>query len=354
MSIARIARPDIRALKPYASARSLFPPARVSLDANENPWTPTGDDGLGLNRYPDPQPRELLEILSDLYQVSADCLLVTRGSDEAIDLLVRSFCQAEKDAIAHCPPCFGMYAIAGRIQGVSVVDVPLAGENFDLPVAELERVTARTKVLFLCSPNNPTGNVYPRDQVTGICKALDGRALVVVDEAYAEFSTESLAGEIGNIPNLAILRTLSKAWSLAGVRCGSLLAAPDVIELVRRILPPYPLSTPSVAAALTALSPQGQADKRAHVIQLIATREQMAESLSAHPEVQRVWPSAGNFLLLRMKRAREFFEYAARNGVLLRDFSLQPALSDCLRVTVGSEQQMSALISLLDAWRSDP
>ena len=263
MSVLDLARPEIRAMQPYSSARMEASGGDVFLNANESAWAPVGDDGLGCNRYPEPQPAALVDALAALYGVRREQLLVGRGSDEAIDLLVRAFCRAGRDAILIQPPTFGMYAVCARVQDAGVVEVPLAAD-FTLDVdAVLAALTPAVKLVFICTPNNPTGQPVPRAAVERLAQALSGRALLVVDEAYVEFcDAGSVADLIDRYDNLAVLRTLSKAWALAGVRIGSLLANAEVIALLRRIMAPYPLPLPSVDAALLALSGWGRANAR--------------------------------------------------------------------------------------------
>ena len=249
-----LARPEIRALKPYASARALADAAGILLNANESPWPPAGDEGLALNRYPDPQPAELKQRLADLYGTGTENLLVTRGSDEGIDLLLRVFCRPGTDRVLVCPPCFGMYALSARVQGAEVVEAPLVdlGETFDL-APDLEEKSAGCRIIFLCSPNNPTGNVIDAERVAALAEAQAGEGLVVVDEAYVEFAPEtSMLRLLERHPNLVLLRTLSKAHGLAGCRLGSVIAHPEIIGLLRRIIAPYPLPTPTVRIALRA------------------------------------------------------------------------------------------------------
>ncbi len=237
--ISRIARADIVALQAYEHAA--WEPGLERLHANESPWPSlAAETGAGLNRYPEPQPRVLLERLAQLYGVTAGRILVGRGSDEAIDVLTRGFCRAGQDAVIICPPTFGMYAIAARIQGARVLSAPLQGVDFALDAeAVLDRWTPEVKLIFLCSPNNPTGNLLSEARVLQLARALTEKALVVVDEAYLEFSCGiSLARHLEQLPNLAILRTLSKAHALAGARCGALLAHPEVIALLRKVIPP--------------------------------------------------------------------------------------------------------------------
>jgi len=233
--VLRLARPDILELQPYQHAA--WNPALERLHANEMPWRASGDSSeAGLNRYPEPQPQALVARLAEVYCVPASHVLVGRGSDEAIDLLVRAFCRAGVDKVVTCPPTFGYYKVAARIQGAAVVEVPLRQADFSLDSDEVLNAAAGAKIVFLCSPNNPTGNLLDRDAVLGIVRALERSALVCVDEAYLEFSGASgLASLIATLPNLVVLRTLSKAYALAGARCGTLLAHPVLVELLKRI-----------------------------------------------------------------------------------------------------------------------
>ena len=245
-----LARADIVALEPYAHAA--WEPSLERLHANELPWPAEEDRArAGLNRYPEPQPRALIERLAELYTVAPDSLLAGRGSEEAIDLLTRAFCRAGHDAVLLCPPTFGMYSVCARIQGAQIIEAPLrAAAGFALESqALLDRCTAAVKLVFLCSPNNPTGNLLDEASILRIACRLLGRALVVVDEAYIEFAgAPSLARLVPELPNLAVLRTLSMGHGLAGGRCGALIALPEVIALLRKLIPPYAIPQPTLEA----------------------------------------------------------------------------------------------------------
>lgn len=353
MSIVAIARPEIRALQPYASARMEAPitdagGGRALLNANESPWPAM--PSAPLNRYPDPQPAELVSRLAALYGVDAAQVLVGRGSDEAIDLLVRAFCAAGKDAIAICPPTFGMYAVSARIQDARVIEVPLSRQFEVDPDALLAAVTAQTKLVFVCSPNNPTGGVVPVDVISRIAAALVGKALLVVDEAYGEFSgTASAMALLPHCANIAILRTLSKAHALAGARIGALIAAADVIALLRRIQAPYPLPTPCVEAALAALSPAGRDAADARVAAIVRERERVAAGLAALPQVLAVLPSAANFLCVRFAAASATYRSLLALGIVVRDVSGYPGLANCLRISIGTPQENTRLLAALGA-----
>jgi histidinol-phosphate aminotransferase len=349
MSIVAIARPEIRALQPYSSARMEASGGSVLLNANESPWPATGA-AAGLNRYPDPQPAALVARMAQLYRVDPAQLLVGRGSDEAIDLLVRAFCAADKDAIAICPPTFGMYAVSARIQGAGVIQVPLT-RAFEVDAdALLAAVTPQTKLVFLCSPNNPTGAVVPLGVVTRIAEELTDRALVVVDEAYAEFAGDASAiSLLPHCANVAVLRTLSKAYALAGARIGALIAAPDVIALLRRIQAPYPLPQPCVEAALAALMPAAREEAAARVAVSVRERERLARVLALLPGVRAVLPSRANFLCVRFDHAVLTYRRLLERGIVVRDVGAYPGLANCLRISVGTLQENAILVSALGA-----
>jgi histidinol-phosphate aminotransferase len=341
-----LARPEIVSLKPYAHAAWL--PSLTRLHANEAPWRPAGDlTAAGLNRYPEPQPRALIDRLAALYGVPASSVLATRGSDEGIDLLSRIYLRAGTDAILQCTPTFGMYQVAARIQGAGVVEVALDGDRGW--ALDSKRLLAawqpNIKLVYLCSPNNPTGNLLDAAALDEICRALDGRAIVVIDEAYIEWSrSASLTGWLNRFPTLAILRTLSKAHALAGARLGALLAGPELIELARRVIMPYSLAQPTVEAALRALEPSELDAGRKRLEGLLAERDYLAQGLSASPLVDKVWPSDANFLLIDCRDADRFMSNTLAGGLIVRDLRAQPALPRSLRVSVGTRAQNDALL----------
>lgn len=348
MSVLDLARPDIRALQPYSSARMEAGGGQVFLNANESAWAPAGDDGLGCNRYPEPQPAALVATLAALYGVRHEQLLVGRGSDEAIDLLIRAFCRAGEDAILIQPPTFGMYAVCARIQNADVIEVPLA-DDFTLDVdAVLAAVTPAVKLIFVCTPNNPSGQCVPRESIERLLQELDERALLVVDEAYVEFAYErSVADLIDRYEYLAVLRTLSKAWALAGARIGSLLANPEVITLLRHIMPPYPLPLPCVAAAMAAFSEEGQARAREHMATIRTEHERLRSHLAALPMVRAVLPSQANFLAVRFDDAGAIYRKLLDAGVVVRDIRRYPKLGDALRITIGTPEENDRVLAVL-------
>jgi histidinol-phosphate aminotransferase len=348
--VRRLARPDIVELEAYTPAAC--EPGLTRLHANELPWRRPGDESLaGLNRYPEPQPPALIARLAALYGVAAPMLLASRGSDEAIDLLVRSFCRAGEDAVLVCPPTFGMYALAARLQGARVVSVPLrSGAGFALDAdALLARCTSAVKLVFLCSPNNPTGNLLSAAAILAIADELAGRALLVVDEAYVEFAAcASLAREVARRPQLAVLRTLSKAHGLAGARCGSLIADPEIVALLRKVIAPYAISQLTVEAVLSLLEPAQLTAQRARIEELTAARELLRGQLARLARVREVYPSDANFILARFTDAPAALARARAAGLLVREAGAAAALADALRITVGTAAQNE---QLLEAWR---
>jgi histidinol-phosphate aminotransferase len=353
MSMLARARPELLALKGYSSARMEASGGRVLLNANESPWAAGADASGRLNRYPDPQPAALRNSLADLYGVPADALLAGRGSDEAIDLLTRAFCRAGIDSVLVSPPTFGMYEVCAGVQGAKVIRVPLdAARGFALDVdAVLSAVEEHTRLVYVCSPNNPTGGVVPRADVLRLAAALADRALVVVDEAYAEFaaveSFAALAAQANG--NLAVLRTLSKAHALAAARIGVLIADPAVIGLCRRIMAPYPLPQPSVDAAERVLSADSLAATRQRVASLRDERSRVAARLTQLPAVGAVFPSEANFLTVRVADAAATYRGLLARGIVLRDVSHYPGLAGCLRITIGTVQENDAVLDAIAA-----
>ena len=345
-----LARPDIVDLVPYEPAS--WEPNLTRLHANELPWRSPADESLaGLNRYPEPQPRALIERLSSLYGVDPSSVLACRGSDEAIDLLVRAFCRAGEDAVLVCPPTFGMYATAARIQGAYIVSVPLSeAKGFALHTrAVIEQCTPEVKIVFLCSPNNPTGNLLSEEAILTVTDALLGRSLVVVDEAYIEFAPRaSLARCLTERPHLVILRTLSKAHGLAGARLGTLLANPEILALVRKVMPPYGIAQLTLEAVQSLLEPSQLRTISRRIAHVCAERTRLLRELPRLRGVVQVFPSDANFVLARFADPAAALTRARSAQLLVRDARGYAELTDALRVTVGTAEDHDRL---LEAWR---
>ncbi len=358
MDIKSIARPEVVAMRPYASARNSAAADGILLNANEAPQ-PLVDDSqwqrLALNRYPPPQPEQLRERLAGLYGVGQDKLLMTRGSDEGIDLLTRVFCRSGRDAIIECSPCFGMYRIAATIQGAQVVDVPRVAANglqidFNGLLKAIE-THADVRLVFLTSPNNPTGDLIAQADLRRVLDACEGRALVVLDEAYIEFcDAESAAGLLGDYPHLVVLRTLSKAWAAAGIRCGAVIADEEVIQLLQRVMAPYPFAATTIDAALRATSSEAVARQRAFLEMTRLGKADLQKFLCQCDWVLDIWEGEANFILLRVPAADELVEWCAGRGIRIRNFASQAQLEGCIRLTIGSPNEMAELKSALQAY----
>lgn len=353
MSVLELVRPDLRAFAGYASARRGVAQGNVWLNANESPWaSPADGSGLALNRYPEPQPAALRDALAALYGVGSDGVLVGRGSDEGIDLLVRALCRPRQDAVVVSTPVFGMYAVSARLQDAPLVDVPLieGGDGFatDFDAVSSAAIANDARVVFVCSPGNPTAQAESLDAIAALAASLAGRAVVVVDEAYGEYSdVASAATLMASHSNLAVLRTLSKAHALAAARIGTLLAAPELIAVLRNCQAPYPLPAPCVALALAALAPAALARTRERVAATRRERERLRAGLARCPGVRRVYVSAGNFLLARFDDADAAFDALLAHGVVVRDMRAAPRLHDALRITVGSAAENDAVLAAL-------
>ena len=345
-SILQLARPDILTLQPYQHAA--WEPSLERMHANEMPWRADGDTTqAGLNRYPEPQPDELIRHLAALYGVAAENVLAGRGSDEGIDLLVRAFCRAGQDGILICPPTFGMYKVSARIQGADVVEVPLLKERgFALDVdAVLAAWRPQIKLVFVCTPNNPTGNCIDAAAIVALCQALAGKALVVVDEAYIEFAkVASLVERLAEFANLAVLRTLSKAYALAGARCGALIAHADIVSLLARVITPYSLPTHTIESVLKLTDREHCAASLQRIDTILGERRRLSEQLAQQRLIRRVWPSDSNFILVECSDADAVLRAAAATGLIIRDPRSNPALAGCLRISVGSPEQNQRLV----------
>ena len=358
MSTAEILlRDDLRDFGGYSSARSGVPlRGDAWLNANESPTQSAADaDGL-LRRYPDPQPQALREALAALYGVTAPQLLATRGSDEGIDLLLRAFCAPGQGAIVIAPPVFGMYAVCAKLHGARVLEVPAQdlgdGWRSDLDAMTDGALREAASLVFVCNPGNPSGESIANSDIELLAKRLRGKALVVVDAAYAEFADgDDAVSLLAGNDNLVILRTLSKAHALAGARIGSVLAAPELIGMLKRCQAPYPLAQPAVRMALAALVPESVARARAAAAQARDERQQLGAGLRSAPGVRTVYPSQGNFLLVRFADAQSAFDALLDAGIVVRDMRATPRLGDALRISIGTPAQNERVLAALAGMR---
>jgi len=354
MSVLDLVREDLRDFAGYRSARSDKLDGAIWLNANESPWANPADAASCLRRYPDPQPQRLRAALADLYGCEPQQLLAGRGSDEGIDLLLRAFCRPGNDVIVVTTPTFGMYAVCARLHGTRIVDVPLRdgvdGYACDFAAVGDAVEQHEAKLVFLCSPGNPGGNLLPLDEVAALAERLHDRAIVVVDEAYIEFAdAPSAVTLLAAYPNIVVLRTLSKAHALAAARIGTVIANADVIAVLQRCQAPYPLPAPCVEAALSALAPEACSQTFARVWETISERSRLQLGLSELPAVRRVIPSAANFVLVRFADAQAAFAALLAAGVVVRDARAMPGLGDALRITVGKPEENDRVLEVVAA-----
>ena len=311
----------------------------LHLDANESPYAPPPIKGTeSYNRYPEQQPPALIQRLADLYGTTPGRLMVGRGADEAIEVLLRTFCEDGQDQILICSPTFGYYKTCAQIQGAGIIDIPLNKDyQWDsAAILKAAKAAKNLKVIFLCTPNNPTGTVIQDDLVEQLCEACPN-TLIAVDEAYEEFSSmPSYIPKTEEYQNLIILRTLSKAYALAGVRGGVAIADPRVIKMMLKVLPPYPIARPVENAILTALSPAAMSTHAARLDEWLAERERMFTGLQESPFIAKVWPSEGNFLLVDVKDDETLMRELARRQVKIRDYR---STTGHMRISIGSPEE---------------
>jgi histidinol-phosphate aminotransferase len=357
-NILNLARPEIRKLQPYQSARLITEQkdikGKIYLDANENPYLPYPQDKSTryFNRYPEQQPKELKKILSSIYKVSPENLLITRGSGEAIDILIRAFCEPKKNSIIICPPTFGLYKVYAQINSVNVFSIPLQQDkkyqlNMDSIIKTIQ--TNSVKLIFIPSPNAPMGHIMQQQDIISLCKNLSDTSLVVIDEAYIEFAErKSITRFLMQYPNLIVLRTLSKDYAMAGLRIGCCIAAPELIVLLRTILAPYPLCIASIMAAVKALSANGLKLARKNITKIINERKKLENKLTKLSCVRKVYRGKANFVLFQVDDSDDVVNYCAKKGIILRSQSSQ--LTNCVRVSIGTPTENRKLLKVLNGY----
>ncbi|MBN8877160.1 MAG: histidinol-phosphate transaminase [Sphingobacteriales bacterium] len=341
--ISKLVRENIKKVKPYSSARDEFSgEAKVFLDANEN--------SLGsplfkwYNRYPDPHQHKLKESVSRIKSVDTNQVFLGNGSDECIDLLYRCFCEPGKDNVIICPPTYGMYEVSAAINDVEIRKASLTtGFQLDLETIE-SLVDANTKIVWVCSPNNPTGNSIQYDDIALLLNNFEG--LVVIDEAYINFARQrSWLMELKEYPNLVVLQTFSKAWGLAALRLGMAFASPEIIDWLNKIKPPYNINQATQELALQALEETGQVNDM--IKEIVAMRDELANVFRRMPLIEHVYPSDANFLLAKVRNAKEVYEYLLEQGIVVRDRSNVQLCEGCLRITIGTEAENTLLVDAM-------
>jgi histidinol-phosphate aminotransferase len=343
LDLNKLVRENIKKLTPYSSARDEFSgDAKVFLDANENsigsPLT------KWYNRYPDPHQVKVKAAISAVKAVDANKIFLGNGSDECIDLLFRCFCNPGKDNVIICPPTYGMYEVSANINDIQIKKAPLL-DDFQLDLVHLENlVDDNTKLIWICSPNNPTGNSMDREDIETILNNFSG--LVVIDEAYVNFSRQkSFIQELNDYENLVVMQTFSKAWGLAGLRLGMAFASEEIIKILNRVKPPYNINQVTQDLALKALEEVGQVnDMIKELVQMRAALKGVFEKL---PFVKKVYPSDANFLLVKVDDAKEAYHYLLSRGIVVRDRSNVMLCENCLRITVGTEEENTELIEAM-------
>lgn len=349
-------RAHFKAMEGYSSAgmETGKSAEKTYLNANENPYELPGLEGL--NRYPEPQPLALLEAYARTYGVENTQVTMTRGADEALVALTTVFCEPHHDQIIINSPTFGMYAVDGARMPVGVIDIPLLKEGGTFVLDQkriIEQATdtdQNVKLVFLCSPNNPTGNSFSHEVISEICEALEGYAVVILDETYAEFSEQgSMVPDLESTPNLIILRTLSKSYSFAGMRMGCMLCAePDFIQLVKtKVLDAYPLPRMSIEAAFHVLSPEIKEIAQENIKKILVERDRVIAALKALENIKTVYQTDANFILFEMENAAGFCAYAAEHNIILRDFSNKTGTENCLRLSIGLPDENDRVLELL-------
>jgi histidinol-phosphate aminotransferase len=342
MNLNKLLRKNILGMKPYSSARDEYKDLQadmVFLDANENPFN------TQLNRYPDPQQTRLKEFIAKLKTVSTDQVLLGNGSDEVLDLIFRAFCEPNKDSIITLPPTYGMYDVLANLNAVENIQVPLSS-NFQIEVDSiLTAIQPQTKLLFICSPNNPSGNTVDRKAIERLLNGFKG--LVVIDEAYIDFSSEvSWTAYLNKYPNIIVTQTLSKAYGLAGIRLGICFASKAIIAVLNKIKPPYNINSLTQDAAIKALENKTIVD--AQVETLLNERNSLMNAFKSVSFIKKIYPSEANFILIKVDDANKRYDELIKNGIVVRNRSSQLHCENCLRITVGTSSENTQLLTLLN------
>ncbi|OTQ56449.1 histidinol-phosphate transaminase [Gilliamella apis] len=350
MDINQLVRKNVQKLTPYQSARRIGGNGDVWLNANEYPVAPNFQlTEQNLNRYPEAQPEQVINRYAQYAGVTPEQVIVSRGADEAIELLMRAFCEPETDTVLYCPPTYGMYQVSAETLGVKTKTVPTKS-NWQLDLDRIKQNLDNVKLIYVCSPNNPTGNLIDQDDIKTLLKLAENRALVIIDEAYIEFSPNStVVSWLANYPHLVILRTLSKAFALAGLRCGFTLANKPVIDALQKVIAPYPLATPVADIATQALSKDGINTMKLHVTNLNKQKEQLANQLSALEIVEKVYSSEANYLCVKFQSNKPVFSKLWNQGIILRDQSKSIGQDGFVRISIGTQAECEAVITALKA-----
>lgn len=349
MNINILVRENVQRLTPYMSARRIGGSGDIWLNANEYPVSPDFDiKTTSLNRYPECQPEHVISQYAAYAGLNTDQVLVTRGADEGIELLMKAFCEPGKDHILFCPPTYGMYSVTAETLGINYYKIPTL-PDWQPDLTAIRKVLDNVKLIYLSNPNNPTGNIINSENIRQLLSMTKDKCLVVIDEAYIEFCpSQSVVSWLAEYPNLVILRTLSKAFSLAGLRCGFTLSSPEIIAILSKVIAPYPIPTPVADIAFKALSVDGITLMKTRVLEIISLRKEFSQSLKQCPCVKQVYESQSNYVLIRVDPTANVFDMLWNNGIIVRDQHTQYGLSDCIRITIGTQTECQKVIELLN------
>ncbi|ABR74007.1 histidinol-phosphate transaminase [Actinobacillus succinogenes] len=347
MTISQLSRKNVQALTPYQSARRLGGNGDVWLNANEYPTSPRFDlTSHQFNRYPEAQPATVIEGYAAYAGVQPEQVITTRGGDESIELIIRAFCEAD-DSVLYCPPTYGMYSVSAETCGVALKTVPLTAD-FQLDLAAIEQNLDGVKVVFVCSPNNPTGTLVKRSDLLKLLQMTAGRAIVVVDEAYIEFCPEAtMVTELANFPHLAIIRTLSKAFALAGLRCGFTLANAELISVLQKVIAPYPQPVVVTDIAAQALTEQGVNEMRKRVADVLENRAWLIAELAKIQSVEKIFDTEANYVLVKFNDGEQVFKALWEQGIILRDQHKALGLQNCSRISIGTREELEKTVAAI-------
>ncbi|WP_422667559.1 histidinol-phosphate transaminase [Buchnera aphidicola] len=346
-NIINLVRKNIKSLKPYQSARRIGGKGDVFLNANESP-VPVffSIKNKKWNRYPEGQPKNLIAAYSAFVNIHSNNILVTRGADEGIELLIKAFCEPGKDIIICCPPTYDMYHITADIAGVEIKKIPTKKNTWQLDLLNIKLNLKQVKLIYICNPNNPTGTIISKKDIIDLLDITLGKSLIIVDEAYIEFSLEnSMVNDLKNHKNLVILRTLSKAFSLAGIRCGFLLANKDVIDILHKVISPYPISIPVSDIAYQALQKKSLIAMNNRVLEINANRIWFSNQLKIFSCVEKIFDSSANYILVKFHMCEKLFTELWNSGIILRNQNQKIYLQNCIRISIGTRTECVRVIS---------
>ncbi|QIQ41155.1 MAG: histidinol-phosphate transaminase [Buchnera aphidicola (Aphis urticata)] len=345
-SIMHLVRSNIATLEPYQSARRIGGNGHTWLNANECPISsPFTANITSFNRYPESQPKSLISSYANYVHLANDQILATRGADEGIELLIKAFCDPGQDSIICCPPTYDMYAINASIFNVQVKEIPTLKETWKIDLENIQRNLNKVKLIYICNPNNPTGNLISKKDIINLLNITLGLTLVVIDEAYIEFSSKySMVNFLQYYPHLIILRTLSKAFALAGIRCGFTLANKEIISILNKVISPYPISTIVADIATQALSEIAIKKMKNRVLKLNFNRDWLIDELKKISLVKKIFNSHANYILVKFHMYKKIFQKLWEKGIILRNQHHKIHLNKCLRISIGSYSECLRLI----------